>query len=306
MQWMKAPSLMLALMCVWSSDAPAKQLEHGVQRSADSWTISVRWADAEGHTHRAEYELPTLEVRRDMNTPLKFRKAVAARYMAKEINKEMAGFRGVKINAWATNSGVVRIKAKGKDGARVKEAIRQASEAQEAALERYMAEHGYTYLGKKIVPDHARHVAEYAQGLASVVEALGGPTPDPRDFSDLALAFVQTIPYERRARVADLYRRPISVLGRNKGDCDSKTVLFLALMRQAYPSLPLAIVYIPGHAFGAIGIDPARGDARLRRRGETWVGVEPVGPAVHPAGELGRKSRKRARLGLYRIKVVQE
>ncbi len=297
----------LVLVLLWSGsfEANAKQLNHGVERGTDTWTLTVRWSDAEGQAHRAQYELPTQEVRRDMNTPLKFRKAVAARYMAKEINKDTAGLRGVKVNAWATRNGVVRIQAKGKNGAKVKAALRQASEARESALERYMADNGYTYLGKKIVPDHARHVVQYAEDLAPVVEALGGPTPDPRDFSDLALSFVQTIPYERRARVADLYRRPISILGRNKGDCDSKTVLFLALMHQAYPTLPLAIVYIPGHAFGAVGLDPARGDVRLRRRGETWVGVEPVGPAIHRSGELGRKSRKRARLRLYKMKEVE-
>jgi len=297
--------LALVLLWFWPLGVSAKQLNHGVERSTDTWTIDVQWKDVEGDAHRARYALPTQEVRQDLNTPLKFRKVVAARYMAKEINRETANLRGVQVKAWATRSGVVKIRAKGRNRARVKEGLERASAAREEALERYMADWGYTYLGKQIVPDHARHVREYAEGLAPVVEALGGPTPDPRDFSDHALSFVQSIPYEKRARISDLYRRPISVLGRNKGDCDSKTVLFLALMHHAYPELPLAIVYIPGHAFGAVGLDPVRGDARLRRRGVTWVGVEPVGPAVQPAGELGRKSRRRVRMGFYRIKPVE-
>ena len=149
--------------------------------------------------------------------------------MAKEVNKKTAGLKGVKVTAWATNRGQVKIQARGKSRAKVKAGLQQGSDARDDALEQFMVDNGYTHLGKKIIPDHARHVLEYAGELSPVVEAIGSPTMDPREFANLALSFVQTIPYEKRARIADLYRRPLSLLGRNKGDCDSKTVLFLAL-----------------------------------------------------------------------------
>jgi len=116
---------------------------------------------------------------------------------------------------------------------------------------------------------------------------------------------VQSIPYEQRAKVSDLYRRPLSVLGRNKGDCDSKTVLFLALMHEAYPDLPVAIVYRPGHAYAALGLERQRGDMRFREDGQVWVGVEPVGPAVRSIGEVRGKSRRRAKLGMVHLAVVE-
>ena len=101
------------------------------------------------------------------------------------------------------------------------------------------------------------------------------------------------------------YRRPLSLLGRNKGDCDSKSTLFLALMHQAWPDLPVGMVYIPEHAFVALGIEPERGDAKLEDEGRSWLLAEPVGPRTAPAGEVDKKSRRRARRGRVDLRVLE-
>ena len=117
---------------------------------------------------------------------------------------------------------------------------------------------------------------------------------------------MQSIPYEMRVKVSDRYRRPLSILGRNKGDCDSKSVLFLALMRQAWPETQSAMVYIKGHAFAALGIEAERGDDTVKVDGDRWVGVEPVGPSLAQAGELGKTSRRKARWGRYDLARVSD
>ena len=295
---------LLVLGLLLPSPVEAAQTSHTLKRGAQKWTVTVSWEDAEGTRQEAKFRLPTEEVRRDLDTPLKFKKREAGKEMAKAVNRKMAGTPGVKVTAKATRSGQVRISARGQSRKKLKAAMRKAEAERDAALERYLDRHGYTRLGRGIIPDHARHVRQYADDLKPVVRALGGATPDPRVFADKALSFVQSIPYEKRARVSDLYRRPLSLLGRNKGDCDSKTVLYLALLHAAYPDLPLAVIYIPGHAYGAIGLPPIRGDTKLRRKGQTWVGVEPVGPAVRPVGKLGGKSWRRAKSGRYRMRVI--
>ena len=297
--------LLFALVLVGAGVAEAGQEDHSLKKGDKKWTVQVDWRDSEGDLHSVRYRLPTAEVRRDLHAPLKFKKRDAAQEIARSVNRAMSNTPGVRVKAHATKSGQVRISGRSKNRKKLKAALHQAEEERDAALERYLVTHGYTRLGRKgIIPDHPRHVREYADDLRPVVRALGGATADPRDFANLALSFVQTIPYEKRARVSDRYRRPLSLLGRNKGDCDSKTVLFLALMRSAYPEMPLAVIYIPGHAYGALGLEPERGDVKFRRKGQTWGGVEPVGPAVRPVGKLGGKSRRRARVGRYRMLAV--
>jgi hypothetical protein len=174
----------------------------------------------------------------------------------------------------------------------MREALNQAQAAAKSALDTYLSRHRYTELrGGDIAPDHARLAAEYADDVRPVAAALAVGAPDARTFVARALAFVQAIPYESGKAGADKgYRRPLSVLARNKGDCDSKSTLFLALVRSAHPGLGAVVVYVPNHAFAGVALDPVGGDRSFARDGVRYVGVEPVGPARIPVGKVSGKS----------------
>ena len=181
-------------------------------------------------------------------------------------------------------------------------AMKECQEIYDDRAEIWMKRHGMKELENgRIGIDWGRHVQDYARPLAPVVEGLGGATADPRDFASKALGFVQTIPYETRGKKPDKFRRPLSILGRNRGDCDSKTVLFLALMHQAYPELGLGVIAIRKHAFGALALAPEPGETSVRIDGEKWVAVEPVGPAQNEIGSVGRHSRRALRLRRYKV-----
>ena len=297
----------LALFFVWVvGTAHADQRKYEIDKNPQTWSFVARWKDGNADAHVAKYTLPTSIIRQDLDTPLRFQKMEAAKYQARKINQYGKGIKGVDLKAKAQKGGRISWSASGRDRSKVKDALAGAKEVQDAALDEYLEDNGYVREGRRTIsPDYAGHVVEYADDLAPVVDALGGPTDDPREFAEKALSFVQTIPYEHRAKRVNIYRRPLSLLGRNKGDCDSKTVLFLALLHQAYPDLPLAMVRIPGHAFGAVGFDPQRGDARFRRKGQRWVAVEPVGPGLRELGDLGRKSRWRVRFRLISVWMVE-
>jgi hypothetical protein len=283
----------------------ADQTKFEVDKANGRWTFDVRWTDAEGAAHQAEFVLPAAAVRADIDEAMRFRQKEAAQFMLGEIRSWAASRRGPKVSARANAAGEIRISAKGSDRKKVKEALAEASEVREQALETYMAEHGFTWLDDGIVPDHIRHVQDYAGDLAPVVRALGGPGDDPRAFASLALGFVQSIPYEQASKQRDRYRRPLSLLGRNRGDCDSKATLYLALMHQAWPELPVAMVDIPGHAFVGLGIEAEKGEQDLKDGDQRWLLAEPVGPAMAPLGELGKKSKRRARRRKVELKVLE-
>ena len=296
-------SLFLFSWLILSSTAFSKQTNQSVNKNPEQWTFDIKWKDSSGKTHRAQFSLDTEIIKADIQEPLHFRPRKASQYQAQAINQWAKDLKGVKVKAKARGK-KVRISASGKGINKVRKKLKKAKAIGKEAQKEYVIQNDYTYLKGKVVPDHLKHVKAYSSDLSPLVAALGGPTENPRVFANKALSFTQVIPYERRGRKPDKYRRPLSMIGRNKGDCDSKTVLFLALMHEAYPQMPLAVVYIPGHAFGAIGISPQSGDLSFRSGGQQWVAVEPVGPALNPIGKVGRKSKRRVRVKGYKIKSM--
>ena len=296
--------MVLVAMLGLLMSAHAEQKDFAVDRGRQDWSFDVRWRDSAETVHTAHFDLPAPLVEADLEEPLRFQSREAAQHAAAAVRAYGETKKNVTLRVRVDNSNRVHIQASGQNGARVKAVLAEAAEVRDAALRDYMAEAGFTLLKGKIAPDHVRHALDYADDLAPLVAALGGPTADPRDFAELALGFVQSIPYEKRALVRDRFRRPLSVLGRNRGDCDSKSTLYLSLLRQAYPDLPLAMVYIPDHAYVALGLAPQAGDARLKRDGQTWVLAEPVGPRMAPVGEVDGKHRRALRFGRGTLRTI--
>lgn len=284
--------------------AAAEQRGFEATEGRREWSFDVKWTDEAGERQRAQFALPAAAIQADIDTPLRFQRKDAAQHAARAVRQYGATLPNVKVKAKVSGKGALSISVKAKKRSRAKAVLARAEEIRDEAMDDYLVEHGYTRMEGAIVADHARHVAEYADDVAPLVAALGGPTEDPRQFAAAALGYVQSIPYQSRAKVSNAYRRPLLVVARNKGDCDSKSTLFLALMRSAYPDLPLAVAYIPGHAFTGLGIEPERGDLTFREDGQTWVVAEPVGPAMFAVGETKGKSRRRARWGMVDVRVA--
>jgi hypothetical protein len=292
--------VLIFAMCILSFSANAKQTKQNVNKSSNEWTFNIKWKDSTGKLHSAQFSLDAPTVKADIQEPLHFKLKKSSQYQAQEINRWAKDLKGVRVKA-SVRGKKVSIQASGKGLKRVRKKLKEAKAVGEEAAEKYVEQNGYTFLKGKIVPDHIQHIEDYADDLAPLVAALGGPTKDPRTFANKALSFAQSIPYEKRGRKPDKYRRPLSMIGRNKGDCDSKTVLFLSLMHEAYPEMALGVIYIPGHAFGAIDIEPQKGDVTFRADGQQWVAVEPVGPAMNPVGKIGGKSRRRLFFRSFKI-----
>ncbi|MEA3276929.1 MAG: hypothetical protein U9Q81_16915 [Pseudomonadota bacterium] len=145
-------------------------------------------------------------------------------------------------------------------------------------------------------PDYARIARESLTDLKPVADALTHwirRLPKREGLTRLLL-FTQTIPYERLDdRSTDAgFLMPLIVLAENRGDCDSKSTTYAALAHLMYPDIPIALVLVPRHALLALGLPPAPGDRTLEYGGRRWVLAEPVGPAVHPLGEIGEDSER--------------
>jgi len=299
----------LWLVTLFFAVAPvhAKQSTFSVDKGSTEWAFDVRWTDGKGKAHRAQFELPADDVTKDLEVPVRFKLGEANKTVAAAVNEWGKTVEGAKVKAKAGDGGVRISVSEAKSKEKLKKTLAKAGEVRDAAMRDYVRSVGFTYSDSgAIMPNHALHAANYSNDVAPVVAALGGPTKDPRMFAAKALSFVQSIPYEKRARVRDRYRRPLSLLGRNRGDCDSKAVLYLALMRSAYPRLDLAVITIKGHAFAALGLSPEKGDHKIKIEGERWVGVEPVGPGLFAVGQLGKASKRKARRGRFEATTVSK
>jgi hypothetical protein len=284
--------LLLLLAPAHARAAPAARQAHfSVEKGRSEWTLRYTFSDESNHGRKVSVALPSAAVAKDNDTRLQFPKAAALRAQVAAVRRYAATHRGPDISAKAQDGGV-SIRVRGKNAGRMREALEGARAAADASLSVYLARHRYTRLrGGGIVPDHARLADQYADDVLPLAEALAVDAPDARTFVARALAFTQAIPYEAGKNGADRgYRRPLSVLARNRGDCDSKSTLFLALVRARHPELAATVVYVPNHALAGVAMDPAAGERVFVREGVQYVAAEPVGPAKLKFGGVSGKA----------------
>ena len=270
----------------------------------------MTFTDEAGQERKIRFALSKDDVRADMGAPLGFPYEEAVAVQVKAARKYAKTVDGVELKVRGLDKGI-SIRASGRDRRAMKSAMRGARDAADEALGWYLVKHRWVRHKGKLQPDHARLVADYADDLVPLSEALGrgldlADTDDQRRFAERALCFVQSIPYEKkqRGKTYQGYRRPLAVLGAKKGDCDSKSVLYLAILRAAMPDLPTAVLYIPNHAFVAVGLDRQKGDLSVRVDGERLIVAEPVGPARTALGDAGKRSKAHVRGGLTRKVAV--
>lgn len=270
----------------------ATQGEFSIDKGAETWTFHTRFSDETSHPRTVEFRLPAKAVTKDNDKPLKFPTEAAAKAQVAAIRAWEEKHGGPKVTAKAGKGGTVSLKVSGKSATKMRSALDNAKATAETALSVFLYRHRYTRLRNDgIVPDHARLAREYADDVAPLADALAVDAPDARTFVSRALAYVQAIPYEAGKNGADKgYRRPLSVLARNKGDCDSKTTLFLALLESEHPEVASTVVYIPDHAFAGVALEPVAGERTFVRDGTTYVGMEPVGPAKLAPGKVSGAS----------------
>ncbi len=291
--------LWLGLMVSGAAHAAA-QKDFSVDKGEVTWDYGFTWRDDVGR-HNVQFSLPAAEMEADKAERTWLPRAELNKHIAKEVRVYGKTLPDVKVKAYVDGAGV-RVEASGPKG-EAKAALKQAESVQESATDAWLADNGFTRTDGGLTFDHARLVAEYAPALTPVADALKADSSGPRDYVERALTFVQSIPYEaRKKRGGDPgYRRPLILLARNRGDCDSKSVLFLGLVRAAYPELPLAVIYVPGHALTGVGLEPTSADRTFKVDGTQFVYAEPVGPALHPLGDTDGANRKAGKKGEVRV-----
>lgn len=298
-------ALLLTVVSTFAPEAAAKQTAYEVTKGSAQWQFAYGWRDAGKKKQTATFSLPASAIREDLDVSVRFDAGAlldaqlrAVRDYAETLPK------GTKLTA-EKEDGALQMRVTSDKGRKaMKQALAGAQAAAEKARKDWARKNGYILVDENtLMVDYTRIVVQYVDDVAPVAAALGAGKVDPgdpasvRSYLSQALSFVQNIPYEQRASGDAGFRRPLSLLARNKGDCDGKSALFLALARAAIPDLKAGIVLIPGHAFVAVAIPAQQGDFTFKEDGVTYVAMEPVGPAVSAVGVIGKTSGRQVRSG---------
>ena len=264
---------------------------------SSTWKFTVHWKDHAGKKQNVEYRLPTKTVERDLDKRLRFNQGALTHRVIQAINAYGKELKGASFKAKKVKGQIKLVDQKG-SGAKLKQASNELPGVIEKAKKTFMRRNGWTLLDGSIIPNHAAHAARYADDVLPLAKALGSGKLSKRAFAERAIGFVQAIPYEIGKEGRDKgFRRPLSVLARNRGDCDSKATLYLALMKAAHPELQSGFVYIKGHAYVGLGLPPKKTDLVFNADGRKWVIAEPVGPALVAVGKAAQKSERKAKRG---------
>lgn len=303
---MKALALWLILAVSSALAGPrgnAVQARHAATPAGGQTQFEMVWKAPSTGRDEVAAVLSTAEIEADKGVKRIVQLADLHAAMAKAARKSAAGRKRVKVEAKGTKAGV-QLRVTGAPSKKAaKAAMVDAKRAMNAAKVSWMKANRVMEVEPGVLSyNHALVVAERAEAVAPLAAALRAGTTSDRDFVARALAFAQAIPYQRGKRGTDAgFQHPLALLARNKGDCDGKAALFLALVRAEMPKVPLAMVYVPGHALAGVGLPPRKGDATFSQGGQTFVFAEPVGPAAHPLGSADKKNRKAIRKGLVRL-----
>lgn len=176
----------------------------------------------------------------------------------------------------------------------------------------YFKERYYNYNSKEnsVRPAHGVIAKRYVTAMRPVARALQADMNgnDSRDVTNHVLNFIQSIPYDTledmRTTNGAGFQTPYGVIHANKGDCDSKSVMFAAIMRNLYPYARIIVVYVPGHALVGFDYPKGKDDYAIHVDGTTFVLAEPVGPKNSKLGEISPKALSVMRRGAYSFEEV--
>ena len=279
----------------------ARQISHSADEGLRKTTLEFVWKGGGGGKDDLRAKVLTSEIEADKAIKRKIQLIDLHKAMAKAARKAAKAHPSVTLQAKPSAAGV-QLQVEGPRSAN-RPALNDAKAAMERRQARWMSENQvFEIEPQQLSYDHARIAADRAAAVAPVAASLRKGTDSTRAFVSRALRFSQSIPYQKGRRGQDTgFQRPLALLARNKGDCDGKSALFLALLRAELPNTPLAMVYVPGHALVGVGIPQKRGDQTFRHKGKTYVLAEPVGPGAFPLGVTAAQNRRAGKKGTVRV-----
>ena len=289
--------LLIALIGL-STPLLAGQLNYRKSYSGHNVQFYYEWQDLFGEKHKVHFNLPLKDMEQGNREFEAYDNHKASAYIYKRMKSRADELSqgGMKIDIRQVGNGI-KMEAQGAPEAQLYTALNELKQLQLDARNDYVKGKLYSFVNETtVMPDHPRIAARYTRAMRPVAEALAAQVrgKSQREVINHVLSFLQTMPYNQLlSRVTSNgagYQTPYGLLYENRGDCDTKSVAFAAIMRNLYPNLRMVMVYVPGHAFIGMNIPAQNDDVALRLGGTNFVLAEPVGPSLVPVGMIAPDS----------------
>ncbi len=296
----------------------AQQLAFQKERSTEYASYAYRWLDFHGNEHSLEFSLENRQLDKTPNLQPTFQPALAQRYVTVALLKAARQVDPKRAHIDITprkDSIEVEVRSRSEQQAQVIHA--QLQKRQQEAYVEYLNDHYYTQFitplnEQAVKPDHVRYILETTEALIPLSQAFYEKLEedsDAREYFNLLLSWVQSIPYDtledRTGSNGSGFSPPSQILSQNMGDCDSKSVITAAILRAFLPSTPLVMVLLPDHALLGVALPPRGNELTVVNKGTTYVLMEPTGPALLPFGQVAPTTRQFLANGQYSLERIQ-
>lgn len=289
--------LVFLLLCGLTSAADAAQLHYKQTKAGQKIQFDYSYQGYDGKPKTLSFRIDSKNLKIGSDEYQPFDQSAYETYALEYLNYHAARMKDVKMTVRREDHSF-QFDVTAPSGQQAEEAITQMKLYHGEAEDKFLASRLLVRdtSGKYVMPDHvniARRYVSYMKPVARAIEMQTDST-GARELLENALNFIQSIPYDTlmsRSTSNGLgYTTPYGILQINKGDCDSKSVALISIVRAMMPKMPVIIVFTPNHAFAGFKVPTQKGDRILTIDGKEFVLVEPAGPGMFEVGEIADES----------------
>jgi hypothetical protein len=314
---------LLFLIALFPSYLAAEQTVFNKQLLSDDVIYQYEWIDAEQNSQSFSFTLDAFKISNQFRHFKALRPSLLNMYSVKKLQQAASTLdpRKGKVKIMPTGDGV-EYKISSMNRNWQSETMELLRDVYHSSLKEYLHQEYYVeFNGISNVksrqpntiyfkPDHKRFVNEGFDATAPIISKLKErfPNSTARQIAEFLIGWIQTIPYDdlerRETSNGAGFEPPIHLINKNRGDCDSKVTLIAHLLKQIFPRLRMAIIYLPEHALIGLNVSVLKNDEVLEIDGLKFVLAEPVGPAVMKIANVHQKSKQFIDSGLYQVEKL--
>ncbi len=300
-------ALILLLLFVMPFEAESQQDHFFKSRYESGIEFDYQWRSADG-LKQLTFMLPYTDIDKLPNSAPAYNPALAQNYIHRSLLEYAKAIdpREAKILIKRSGSSL-NMEVSGRYSEKVNEITETLGRKHDAAEAEYLYQNYYmpfkNEMGQAAIKhNHLRYANESSHNISNIVNAikeqLNNPS-NPREFINFTLNWLQTIPYDtledRISSNGSGFAAPRQLLLNNKGDCDSKSTFFLALVKSYNPKLSAEMIFLPNHALVGISVKANKADEKIMQNNLSYILAEPTGPAQYKLGEIAPSSKRAIR-----------
>ncbi|GAA5139351.1 hypothetical protein [Thalassotalea piscium] len=307
----------LLLSMLFTVGSAAEQLSFSKLKRGDNYLFKYRWLDINQEKQSIEFLLPRKNLFSRFRTFKNYKPKMANEFVKLSLKKYWRDNPIDNIQAtFSEQSGGLHVEITGDSNSEVNKAYQQIAKLEQQFTQEYLDKnfyHLFTMNNKSgVKPNHVKIANESVDDLQSLKPVIleKVTVKNIRKVTNFILGFVQSIPYEtlqsRATSSGAGFNTPLRLLWENKGDCDSKVTLTVAMLRALMPRIKIALIFIDNHAIFGIDVPAQGNETTVLFEGTTYLLADPTGPRLMNVGQLSSDTKNTILSGHYSIELLKE